>query len=318
MKGQLALAFLVLAGCAKKPPAPALLNWQPPQPPAEMRMTLMSGALFEAAESDAIKGGDPKKKLTMPVVMAFVKHPKGNVLIDAAFGRNFERHVEEFPANLFNKMMKPRFDPEKDSAVAQLAALGVPSEEVDYLVVTHMHWDHVGGLGDFPGASFLTPRAEWDAAHRGDLTLSVRGYADSMYDTLHPAAMLIEWPERPFGTFERSIDLFGDGSIVLLDTRGHTPGSLSVLVSLSTGERFLFTGDASWLRRGYREHKHKGWKTRLLDNSRRGVMPTLERIDALEKLAPDVKVVPAHDPEVWAELKHAPFWYGEPETPRSP
>lgn len=278
-------------------------------------MTLMSGAEMTAIESDAIKGGDPEKTIKMPVVMAFVRHPKGNVLIDAAFGRNHTRHIEEFPANLFQKMMKPAFDPEKDTAVAQITALGFPSETVDYVVVTHMHWDHVGGLGDFPQASFVTPRAEWDAAHRGDLTLAVRGYADSQYDKLRPAAMLLEWPDRPYGTFERSIDFFGDGSIVLIDTRGHTNGSMSILVSLPTGERFLFTGDASWLRRGYREHKHKGWKTRLLDNSRRGVMPVLERIDALEKLAPDVKIVPAHDPEVWAELKHAPYWYGEPAAP---
>lgn len=314
MKRAALTTLLLAASCAKHPPPNTLSNWEPPQPPAGMRMTLFSGAEIEAPESDAVKGGDPKKTLKMPIVMAYVEHPSGSVLIDTAFGRNFERHVEEFPANLFRWVMNPKFDPEKDSAVMQLAALGVGSEDVDYLAVTHMHWDHIGGLGDFPQATLLTPHAEWNAAHRGDLTLSVRGYADSMYDKLNPAAMLIEWPDRPFGTFERSLDLFGDGSVVLIDTHGHTPGSMSILVSLPTGERFLFIGDAAWLRRGYREHKHKGWKTRLLDNSRRNVMPVLERIDALERLAPDVKVVPAHDPEVWAELKAAPYWYGGSET----
>lgn len=277
-------------------------------------MTLFSGGEIEAIESDAIKGGDPEKKLTFVMVMALVRHPHGDVLIDAGFGTRHAEHVRSFPANVFQLVMKPRFDPKKDSAVAHLDALGVTSDDVDYLLPTHMHWDHIGGLGDFPKARLVVPRAEWEAAHQGDLTLAVRGYADSMYEDLRPEAMLIEWPDAPFGTFERSIDLFGDGSVMLLDANGHTRGSMAILVSLPSGERFLFTGDASWLRRGYREHKHKGWKTRLLDNSRRGVMPTLARIAQLEHLARDVKVVPAHDPEVWAELKHAPIWYGGDEV----
>src|SRR5688572_16676829 len=82
-----ALAALMVAaigsGCAtKKPQARTLENWTPPMPPAEMRMTLFSGATVYAVESDALAGGDPEKKLEMPVVMAFVRHPKGDVLID--------------------------------------------------------------------------------------------------------------------------------------------------------------------------------------------------------------------------------------------
>ena len=311
----LAMALVACApACGPKHEIPdTLRNWAPPpSPPAEMRMTLFSGARIRAKESDALRGGDPDKILTMPVVMVFVKHPKGNVLIDTAFGRNHARHIEEFPANLYQRVMKPEFDPEKDTAVAQLAALGIDSGEVDVVLVTHMHWDHVGGLGDFPQARFIVPRAEWEAAHRSELTLAARGYTDSMYEDLTPEAFLIEWPNRPYGTFERSVDLYGDGSIILLDAAGHTPGHMAILVTLPTGERFLFTGDATWLRRGFRERKHKGRKTRLLDNSRRGVMPTIERIARLEELAPDVKIVPAHDPDVWSELKHAPYWYGEP------
>ena len=306
------LAALGLSGCAKKAPPATLANWTAPKPPAEMRMTLFSGATVFASESDAIKGGDPKKQLAMPVVMAFVRHPKGDVLIDTAFGTKHAEHVKEFPASLFDKVMKASYDPTKESAVAHLSALGLGPSDVDWILLTHMHWDHAGGVGDFPDAKVVIPRAEWEQAHRSDLTLAVRGYADSMYDDLRSAVMLVEWPDRPFGTFERSVDLFGDGSVVLLDTRGHTPGHMAVLVSLPSGERFLFTGDASWLRRGYREGKHKGGKTRLLDNSRRGVMPMLERIHALEKLAPDVKIVPSHDPEVWSELHPAPYWYGTP------
>lgn len=306
------LAASVASGCAKQAPPTSLANWTPPRPPPEMRMTLFSGATVYAIESDAIKGGDPEKKLEMPVVMALVRHPKGDVLIDTAFGTKHAEHVKEFPGSLYAKVMKMSYDPETESAVAHLRTLGLSPSDVDWMLVTHMHWDHAGGVTDFPDARLVVPRAEWEQAHRSDLTLAMRGYADSMYDGLKAPVLLVEWPDRPYGTFDRSVDLFGDGSIVLLDTHGHTPGHMAVLVSLPSGERFLFTGDASWLRRGYRELKHKGAKTRLLDNSRRNVMPMLERIHALEKLAPDVKIVPAHDPEVWAELKHAPAWYGAP------
>ncbi len=306
-----AAALLLTAGCAHLEKPAALAGWdRAPSPPAKMRMTLLSVGAFENDYADAVRGGE-NRPIRMPNIVAFVEHPLGNLLVDTGFAVRYRDQRRSFPVSLFDRMTHASFDAESDPVVKQLPRHGIDPASIRWVLLTHMHFDHAGGLPDLPSARVVVPRAEWAAAHRSTLFAAYRGYAPSMYRDLSPEAFLVEWPERPYATFERSVDLFGDGSIVLVDAWGHTPGSMAIFVNLPSGERFLFVGDAAWVRANYRLPAHKSWKTRTIDNGRRNVMQTLWRLKRLEELAPEVKIVPAHDPDVWAELKHAPHWYGD-------
>ncbi|HXJ80340.1 MAG TPA: N-acyl homoserine lactonase family protein [Candidatus Methylomirabilis sp.] len=107
--------------------------------------------------------------------------------------------------------------------VAALAAVGVKTSDVRYVALSHTHPDHVGNVDEFPDAILIIQKAEWDYA----LTL----------------------PQKPFN-LEHKIrlivgdhDVFGDGSVVVLSTLGHTPGHQSLLVRLKKTGYVVLTGD---------------------------------------------------------------------------
>jgi glyoxylase-like metal-dependent hydrolase (beta-lactamase superfamily II) len=100
-------------------------------------------------------------------------------------------------------------------------------------------------------------------------------------------------------TFTRSHDLFGDGSVVLVDLAGHTPGSVGVLLHTSTGH-VLLAGDAAWHTYQVEDIRQKSsYPGGLADEDRDEAFRSLHRLHAVRDR---VAVVPTHDPGAWGDL----------------
>ncbi len=108
--------------------------------------------------------------------------------------------------------------------VAALAALGVKPADVRYLAISHVHPDHVGNVEEFPDATLIIQKAEWEYG----LKLPLKPFS----------------PEHKMLAIEGDKDLFGDGSVTALSTPGHTPGHQSLLVHLEKTGDVVLTGDA--------------------------------------------------------------------------
>jgi len=98
------------------------------------------------------------------------------------------------------------------------------------------------------------------------------------------------------------VDLFGDGSLVILFTPGHTPGELSLLVRLGS-RNFVLTGDTVHLRAALENEIHFP-----VDADTAAAVQSLRRLKLLRDSA-DATVWITHDPEDWAEFQHAPHCY---------
>ena len=178
------------------------------------------------------------RERTLPVNVFAVEHPEGTCVFDtgqtahAASARYFPRWYPFF------RLARFELGPE-DEAAPKLQELGVDPGAVRWVVLSHLHTDHVGGLAGFPGADVLVSRREWDRA-RG-LGGRLRGYLPQHW----PAGLtprLVEFPAAPLGPFASSLDLAGDGRLLLVPTPGHTPGHMALIVH--TGDRsYLLGGD---------------------------------------------------------------------------
>jgi len=163
---------------------------------------------------------------TLPVNAFAVEHPAGVCMFDTG-----QTAAAAAPGHLpgwhpFLRLARFELDADQEAA-AQLSSLGVDPQRVRWVVLSHLHTDHAGGLAGFPGADVLVSRVEWEQA-RGTAG-RLRGYLPQHWPPgVHPR--LIELSQRPWGPFAESLDLAGDGRLLVVPTPGHTRGHQSLVV----------------------------------------------------------------------------------------
>jgi len=244
----------------------------------ELELYLFSSGTLEA-------GG-----VEVPVPFFLLRHPAGDVVVDGgnplAVARDPRAHWGAL-ADVFRVSMS-----EAQHCVAQLRGLGIEPDSVRYIVQTHLHIDHTGALGHFPGARVVVHTRELEAGRSADEP-QARGYvpADLEHDGL-------DWR-----CVESDLDLFGDGTIQLLQTPGHSAGHMSVLVELPDTGPVLLTADAA----DNRAQWERQLPLRVL-YSREDAEHSLERLRTLAHET-QALVILGHDSENWSQLRHAPDAY---------
>jgi N-acyl homoserine lactone hydrolase len=249
--------------------------------------------------------------MPIPIQAFLVEHPgAGLVLIDSGLHPS----VAVKPRENFGRVTLLAFrDLEMDAGQAlpaQLRERGLDPSAVKAVVMTHLHVDHASGISEFPGATFLISRAEWDAAaDQGPTHGYVRRQFDHAFDY-----RLLDFQGAPregagsartgataslvgsFSGFARSFDVFGDGSVRVVYTPGHTLGHMSVVLRTARGE-VLVAGDAMYLRRTL-DDTHLPYRTEDEHLFRR----SLREIRRYADETPDALIIPGHDWEAWQEL----------------
>src|SRR2546423_1684179 len=163
---------------------------------------------------------------TLPVHAFVVEHPDGLCLFDSG---QTARAADPgyFPAWYpFFRLARFELGPE-DEAAAKLRAEGHDPEAVRWVVLSHLHTDHAGGIGAFAGADVLVARREWERA--SGLGGRLRGYLPQHLPAgLQPRLVDLDGP--PLRAFAATYDVAGDDRLLLVPTPGHTPAHLGMLV----------------------------------------------------------------------------------------
>jgi N-acyl homoserine lactone hydrolase len=229
-----------------------------------------------------------------PVNVYVIEHANGLILFDTGQDRASVTDTTYFPSGVAGYVYDrlARFDiGENDTLTAQLAALGYVPADVDTAIVSHLHQDHIGGLRELTGSELLVSAPEW--AELAKPAPELRGFLRS-----HIQLPGLKWhqvsPEPTddpaLAPFTESLDVMGDGSLMLLPTPGHTAGSVSLLVRRAARPPLLLAGDLTYgaeiLQRG--QLPGVGNRRRLAESSR--------KVLALAGQQPGLVVLPAHDP----------------------
>jgi len=188
----------------------------------------------------------PKEKqrdITVPVSMFVVDHPKGLVVFDT--GNNVAisdgaDNCKKYWSAGFCDFLKPS-QTRADVIDAQLKKLGYTTDKVKAVVTSHMHLDHGGNLALFPNAIHVVQRKElyqgwWPEKFQGRDAKGAFVLAD-----------LMGTRDFNFLELDGDYDLFGDGTVVVLSTPGHTLGHQSLKVKLASGKSVIMSQDAIWM-----------------------------------------------------------------------
>jgi len=241
--------------------------------------------------------GVPKDQwLKSPIQCFLVEHPgAGPMLIDTGFHASVavkpRSNLGTFGTVIYRDIdMRP-----EQAAVAQLRARGIEHSSLRTVVMTHLHPDHASAIADYPEATFLVSSAEWEAAANGGQR---DGYVKRQFDHGFDYR-LIDFDSQAansFAGFGRAFDVFGDGSVRVVFTPGHTLGHMSVVLQTAKGE-VLVAGDAIFMHRTL-EDDHLPFLLADEHLFRR----SLREIRQYRKETPDALIIPGHDWEAWQKL----------------
>ncbi len=170
-----------------------------------------------------------------------------------------------------------------ETLLAALGALGVKPGDVRYVALSHVHPDHSGNVDEFPGATVIIQKAEWE--HMQTL------------------------PQKPFSLdhkaqpIEGDKDLFGDGSLVILSTPGHTPGHQSLLVHLPKTGYVVLSGDVV--------HFQSNWDNRRVPDFNADKAASAASMDKIARILVEkhAELWINHDKPSTDARRHAPEFY---------
>jgi N-acyl homoserine lactone hydrolase len=243
--------------------------------------------------------GTPRSKwLALPIPAFLVHHPSaGPFVVDTGLHPSIASRPAENLGRMVANFSRPALEPGEDLP-ARLRARDIEPKSIGLVVMTHLHFDHASAMSEFPGATFVVSEAEWVAATT-DSRPFLRGYRTAHFDYAFDYRTLGYDSGRvsSYSTFGRTFDLFGDGSVRLASTPGHTAGHQSVICRLRDRD-LVIAGDAIYTM-GQLADAPEPPRPVDLHKWRRSA----QELRLFARQYPQAVIIPGHDPGHWDTLE---------------
>jgi len=258
-----------------------------PNPPKSLRLYIFDCGVLKPADAKAFNFKTEEiAVLEMSVPCFLVAHPKGTMMWDVGVVPDSDFKADGSPVNQgFISVTKP--------LKPQLEAIGYEPEDIKYLSFSHYHSDHTTNANMFAGSIWLVSQAERDIMF-SDTPAPVK--VEKNYSALKSSKTNI----LPAGA---DYDVFGDGSVVIMPTPGHTPGHQVLFLKLPKTGPVLIAGDL-W---HYQEERHTD-RVPTFEFNKEQSLASRAKIEEFLK-ASGAKLWIEHDYATNSKLKKSPAYY---------
>jgi glyoxylase-like metal-dependent hydrolase (beta-lactamase superfamily II) len=279
------LAAVLAMTTVSAPPAATAAEPTPAPKVVSLRLYVFDcGTLVYNKPEDYDLKREEVKDTNMGVTCYLVLHPKGSLLFDTGLndrlvGRPlYENVLEGYGQLKFNTLS------------GQLADIGVTPASIGYLVLSHYHWDHVGNAADFAASTWLVYKADRD--HMFSDTARTTPWF-SQYSALANSRTKF---------LSGDYDVFGDGSVTVVATPGHTEGHCSLLVRLKNTGAVLLSGDL------YHYAEERDLKRMPAEERASGTAESRQKVEELLKRT-GAQLWVGHSMELFRQVRKSPAWY---------
>jgi N-acyl homoserine lactone hydrolase len=229
-----------------------------------------------------------------PINVYAIEHARGLFLFDTGQDRASVTDDSYFPGGfigvIYDRLARFHIG-ERETLDAQLGTLGYSVTDVDTAMLSHLHQDHIGGIPALDRADLLVSAEEWKELSgpapeargflRDHIQIPDRRWQRIGFEPTRDPAL---------APFTGALDVAGDGSLILLPTPGHTPGSFSLLVRRRGRAPLLMVGDLTYAAELLERRRTPGVGVR------RDLLATTDKVLALKDRMPGLVILPAHDP----------------------
>lgn len=294
----LVLATVLLVGNASAQP----VNTAPPALP-HVGFSVIKTSKVAVAERLLLPDGSLSKKIDTNFSAFLIKHQQDYVLFDTGLGSKIEAQYDQdmpYWQRPFFKFDKPVLPARKQLDDAGFA-------QVQKVIISHSHWDHAGGVMDFPEARIFASADEMPTIAQPQSGAGGTWASQVADPAIHWTPLVLQ--PVAYKGYAHSLDLFNDGSVVLVAMPGHTAGSIGMFVTVDSGKCYFFIGDVAWKTGAVQLGAPKFWAASLIvDRDRDQTLRSVEQVREVTQKYPDLVVVPAHDGAVQDALGYFPNW----------
>lgn len=247
---------------------------------AEIRLYTLDCGTIDVSDMASFdrEGRFAGQSITLKVPCYLIRHPKGDLIWDTGYDDALASKPEG-QGTTFHATMDRTLE-------SQLVDLGLGLADVEFLALSHWHPDHSGNANLFGASTWIANRAERDFMFSDAMQQAQPGYS-----ALQDAKTIL---------FDKTYDVFGDGSVVIHSTPGHTPGHSVLLLTLENAGSLLFSGDLHIFEEGRRAASIPTFNS--------DVEQTVQSMQLFEKLAAEhsAHIVIEHDKDHFEAMPRFP------------
>ncbi|MGR5123823.1 MBL fold metallo-hydrolase [Vibrio harveyi] len=251
-----------------------------------------------------VKPGSGLKPRSFPAAVALIQHPtQGNILFDTGYHEHFFRATRPFPER-FYAWTTPCHYQKEHGIVAQLAKEKIGPHEIEHLVLSHFHADHIAAVSEFAHSQLHCQQKGVDALTKSGRVGGVRkGYLKALLPQQLESNLVMHRDfSIPIGEILPHCqgvdllckDMFNDGLIYMVSLPGHAAGQVGLLAKRELGWLFLLA-DACWLIESLSENIDQHWLANMLCDDTQAYKQTLSELrSCYQNTHHFVRFVPSH------------------------
>lgn len=234
-----------------------------------------------------------------PALCSLLQHPThGNILFDTGYSGHFDKASQRFPERLYQWITPVH---QTQSLKTQLRSQNIRAENINYIIISHFHSDHISALKDFPNAKFICHPNAWQSIKSvGRFKGLLKAFMPSLLPNDFEKRLHLLKPTnqstlpKALKPFSLGMDIFSDKTLYAIDLPGHAEGHIGLYFKSAEDKKIFLIADGCWHQSSYQKKSYPSRLTHLIHHNSVQYKQTINKLHELYQKNKSIEIIPSH------------------------